>query len=183
MLTAQGKKTQNIAEYLLYMWQIEDQIRAFNLDIDQIQRYIIDAYDQPETVKSAIRAWYESLIDMMKREGVTEKGHLQLNQNVLIELNDLHQQLMALPAYADYASLYYQTVPMIIEFKSKTNNPAISDIEACFNLMYGLLIMRLKKQPVTPETQQAADQISAYLRKLAAYYKLDKEKGLEQEEE
>ena len=36
MLTASAKKRENIAEYLLYMWQIEDLIRAFGLDTDRI---------------------------------------------------------------------------------------------------------------------------------------------------
>ena len=39
MIIASQKKKENIAEYLLYMWQIEDIIRAYGLDIDQIQAY------------------------------------------------------------------------------------------------------------------------------------------------
>ncbi len=38
MIIASQKKKENIAEYLLYMWQIEDIIRAYGLDIDQIQK-------------------------------------------------------------------------------------------------------------------------------------------------
>ena len=34
MIIASQKKKENIAEYLLYMWQIEDIIRAYGLDID-----------------------------------------------------------------------------------------------------------------------------------------------------
>ena len=37
MITASVKKRENIAEYLLYMWQIEDIIRAYGLDPDRIQ--------------------------------------------------------------------------------------------------------------------------------------------------
>ncbi len=44
MITASQKKRENIAEYLLYMWQIEDLIRANGLDIDKIQENIIDRY-------------------------------------------------------------------------------------------------------------------------------------------
>ncbi|MDE6294965.1 MAG: DUF4924 family protein, partial [Muribaculaceae bacterium] len=36
MYTASEKKRENIAEYLLYMWQIEDLIRSYNLDMDRI---------------------------------------------------------------------------------------------------------------------------------------------------
>ncbi|MDE6400025.1 MAG: DUF4924 family protein, partial [Muribaculaceae bacterium] len=44
MITASLKKRENIAEYLLYMWQIEDLIRANGLDIEKIKSNIIDQY-------------------------------------------------------------------------------------------------------------------------------------------
>lgn len=95
MYTASQKRKENIAEYLLYMWQIEDLIRANNLDIDKIRSSIIDLYDLPPEKKKEMEEWYESLIDMMRREGVEKNGHLQLNKNVIIQLDDLHRQLMA----------------------------------------------------------------------------------------
>ena len=55
MIIASQKKKENIAEYLLYMWQIEDIIRAYGLDIDQIQKHIIDSYDLPEEQKKSMR--------------------------------------------------------------------------------------------------------------------------------
>ncbi|WP_289686824.1 DUF4924 family protein, partial [Muribaculum intestinale] len=70
MYTASQKRKENIAEYLLYMWQIEDLIRANNLDIDKIRSSIIDLYDLPPEKKKEMEEWYESLIDMMRREGV-----------------------------------------------------------------------------------------------------------------
>ena len=84
MIIASQKKKENIAEYLLYMWQIEDIIRAYGLDIDQIQKHIINSYDLPEEQKKSMREWYESLIDMMHSEGVEKKGHLQLNKNTYV---------------------------------------------------------------------------------------------------
>ena len=69
MITASAKKRENIAEYLLYMWQIEDLIRAYGLDIDRIGNEIIDRHtglDGDE--RKRMREWYESLIDMMRRE-------------------------------------------------------------------------------------------------------------------
>ena len=34
MIIARRKRKENIAEYLLYMWQVEDLIRANNFDMD-----------------------------------------------------------------------------------------------------------------------------------------------------
>ena len=84
MFTASQKKKENIAEYLLYMWQIEDLIRANDLDMDKIERNIIDHYTNlSDEQRRDLYEWYESLIDMMRREGVEKHGHLQLNRNTL----------------------------------------------------------------------------------------------------
>ena len=60
------KEKENIAEYLLYMWQVEDLIRANDFDMDSIRRTVVDRYDQPDDVKEEIAKWYEELIEMMR---------------------------------------------------------------------------------------------------------------------
>jgi hypothetical protein len=179
MLIAKGRKTENIAEYLLYMWQIEDLIRAFKLDIELIQAQLIDHYDQPEEVKQEIREWYESLIEMMKQENVTEKGHLQLNKNVIIELNDLHNSLLNNPKENFYIMTYYKVLPIIVELRAKPGGAEYGEIETCLNTMYGMLMLRLQKKDISNETAAATSLISEFLRLLSAKYKKDKEEGLD----
>ena len=94
MYIASQKRKENIAEYLLYMWQIEDIIRANGLDLDKITVNIIDRYGLDDTQKKEMSEWYESLIDMMRRENVQKSGHLQLNKNIIIQLDDLHHALL-----------------------------------------------------------------------------------------
>ena len=111
MYIASQKRQQNIAEYLLYMWQVEDIIRAYHFDIDLIKENIIDRYSIDEDQRRQLVEWYESLIDMMRRENVTTKGHLQLNQNVLHSLVDLHQALLKDPRFTQYTAEFYKTLP------------------------------------------------------------------------
>ena len=124
MIIARQKKQENIAEYLLYMWQIEDIIRAFHGDIDTIQKQIIDGYrDQsPETLKE-IREWYDNLCEMMRLEGVLEKGHLQINKNVLIDLTDLHQRLLKSTREPFYGATFFKTLPYIVELRARSEIP------------------------------------------------------------
>ena len=75
MKIAQQLKAKNIAEYLIYMWQVEDLIRANECDIDKIRENIISRY--PEEEYPALEEWYGNLIDMMRAEGVKEMGHLR----------------------------------------------------------------------------------------------------------
>ena len=92
MLIARQKKKENIAEYLLYMWQVEDIIRACGGDMNLIRQRIIDGYQGlTDETRQEMTDWYENLCEMMRIEGVMEKGHLQINKNVIIELTDLHQ--------------------------------------------------------------------------------------------
>ncbi|MDD4921386.1 MAG: DUF4924 family protein, partial [Bacteroidales bacterium] len=165
--------------YLLYMWQIEDLIRACNLDIERIQTYIIDGYNQSDEVKRDIREWYESLIEMMKQEEVVNHGHLQLNKNVISELTELHNSLVLSPKESFYTMTYYKVLPLIVELRAKPGASDIGEIETCMNAMYGLLMLRLQKKEVTEETLAATALISDFLRLLSGKYKEDKEKGLD----
>ena len=174
MITASEKKRENIAEYLLYMWQIEDLIRAYGLDIDKIKDGIINRYQGLDDArKKEMTDWYESLIDMMRREDVVKSGHLQLNKNVIIALDDLHRRLLADPKFADYSAEYYRTLPLIVEIRAKAGENKADEIETCFNALYGILMLRLKGEKVSPETEQAVKQISRFLATLSKYYKKD----------
>ena len=174
MITASEKKRENIAEYLLYMWQIEDLIRANNLDIDKIQTSIIDQYqDLTDQQRKEMRDWYESLIDMMRREGVVEKGHLQINKNTIIQLEDLHRQLLGNEKFASYTAQFYHTLPIIVELRAKAGENKSGEIETCFNALYGLLLLRLQGKEISEETLKATAQISKFLAVLAMYYKQD----------
>lgn len=183
MFTASKKKRENIAEYLLYMWHIEDLIRANMLDLEKIDENIISKYTSLDSDQvKQLKDWYESLIDMMKREGIVEKGHLQLNKNVVIQLNDLHNQLLKDSKYADYSTEFYKTLPFIVELRAKSGNDKAGEIETCFNALYGIMMLRLAGKEVSGETALAIQQISRFLALLSKYYKLDYNNQLESPE-
>lgn len=167
MLIAQQKRKENIAEYVLYMWQIEDTLRAYKLDTDAIEKQIVSRYDVADNVKQQIRAWYNDLAEMMRVERVEHEGHLQINKNVVIQLTELHRKLLRNPAESDYSSVYYKTLPFIVELRSKNPNKDISELDTCFSALYGFLLLRLQQKPVSGETLAAITQISALLRRLS----------------
>ncbi|MDE5773276.1 MAG: DUF4924 family protein [Muribaculaceae bacterium] len=182
MFTASEKKRENIAEYLLYMWQIEDLIRAYNLDLDRIETEIIDKYSNlDEYQRKQMREWYESLIDMMRREGVEKSGHLQLNKNTILGLTDLHNRLMADSKYSDYHTEYYKTLPYIVELRAKQGDDKTGEIETCLSALYGLIMLRLQGREISAETMTAIKQITHYMALLSKYYKLDFNNALDQD--
>ncbi|MGI6073171.1 MAG: DUF4924 family protein [Fermentimonas sp.] len=170
------KKQDNISEYLLFMWQIEDLLRAYNLDIDKIEQYLINSVYETEEERKEARDWYEGLIMMMKSEGVQEKGHLQINKNVIIELTDLHLRLLKEPTESEYIGTYYNTLPYIVELRAKTSESDIPEIETCFTALYGYLLLKIQKKKITEATQAAVTQITALLRLLSKKYKEENSK-------
>lgn len=173
MIIASQKRKENIAEYLLYMWQIEDMIRANGLDIDRIKANIIDKYDLTDSQRKEMTEWYESLIDMMRREDVQQSGHLQMNKNVLGQLVALHQALLKDPRFGDYTAEFYRTLPYIVELRSKGGEDKVGEIETCFNALYGMLMLRLQSKEITPATQAAIKQISRFIAVLSHDFHLD----------
>lgn len=160
MIIAKQKKKENIAEYILYMWQIEDLIRAYKLDMNEIQRNIVERFDQPEPIKKEIANWYAGLIDLMKEEHKTTSGHLQFVQNTIDDLNHLHVQLIKSPNHLDYIEVYNQAKSGIEELMSKSKGLVENEIEACFNGLYGLLMLRLQQKTVSAETAHAMTSVS-----------------------
>ena len=90
MLIAREKKKNNIAEYILYMWQLEDMLRALKLDMEQVDRYLVAGFQADERTSKEIHDWYDNLIAIMQKEKVEEKGHIQALKNTVDELTELH---------------------------------------------------------------------------------------------
>lgn len=178
MIIASKKRKENIAEYILYMWQIEDLIRANDMDIAKIRANVIDKFGLDEAQKQEMEEWYESLIDMMRREGVVKSGHLQINRNILNQLVQLHQALLADPAFPEYTAEFYRTLPFIVELRSKAGENKVGEIETCFTALYGMLMMRLKQQAPTDATKDAIAQITKFIAVLSRNFHLDEEDKL-----
>lgn len=178
MFISQELRKNNIAEYLLYMWQVEDTIRAFGCSLPRIRREYVERFDYTEEQKADLVDWYGNLIRMMNEEGCREQGHLQINLATLRLLDDLHQQLLQSPKFPFYNAAYYKVLPFIVELRSRGAHKEQSEVETCLNLLYGVMLLRLQKKEITPNTQHAVNEVSTFIGMLSDYYKQDKEGGL-----
>ncbi|MBQ3998984.1 MAG: DUF4924 family protein [Paludibacteraceae bacterium] len=142
-------KSDNIAEYILYLWQMEDYLRAFPQNADAT----------PEL---------HELNEMMHREGIIEGGHLALANNALAELEDLHRSL--LDEDAMYRAALIRLTPQLNLLKAKTDRPTMSDIEACLVLLYQIMLLHLQKREITPETAAVQKQATEVLQFLSKTY-------------
>ena len=142
-------KKDNIAEYILHLWQMEDYLRAFPQNAEATQEL-------------------HELSEMMHREGVIESGHVALANNALGEVEDLHTQLLNEDAL--YRAAIIRLRPSLNLLKAKTDRPTMSDIEACFTLLYQIMLLRLQKREISPETTSVQTQATQVLQFLSKVY-------------
>lgn len=179
MFISQELRKKNIAEYLLYMWQVEDIIRAYGCSLSRIRHEYIDRFDYTAGQKEEMADWYGNLVRMMNGEGCRERGHLQINKIVMQQLSELNSQLLGSAKYPFYSSEYYRVLPFIVELRKRGAAKDENEIETCFNALYGIMTLRLQKKNISPDTEHAIKEITVFIGMLSDYYLKDKQEPLE----
>ena len=178
MFIAQELRKKSIAEYLLYMWQMEDLIRAYGCSLSRLRREYIDKFDYTDEQKDEETDWFGNLIRMMNEEGRREEGHLQINKIIVKDLADLHNQLMLSGKFPFYNAEYYKVLPFIVELRNK-GDKEINEIETCLDALYGVMLLRLQQKPVSDETESAIREITTFIGMLSDYCIKDRTEGLD----
>ena len=179
MFISQQLRKKSIAEYVLYMWQVEDLIRAYGCSLSRIKNeYVSQFSDYTDEQRSELVDWYGDLIRMINQEGKREKGHLQINQIVVQDVSDLHAQLLQSSKCPFYNAEYYKVLPFIVELRNRGSKD-VGEIETCLNALYGTMMLRLQKKPISPETAHAVKEITTFIGMLSDYYIKDRTEGLE----
>ena len=183
MFIAKEIRKKSIAEYLLYMWQIEDLIRAYGCSLPRIKRdYISKFSNLTEEQKEDETDWFGNLIRMMNEEGKREYGHLDINRVLLQDVIDLHARLLQSSKFPIYNAEYYKVLPFIVELRNR-GDKELNEIETCLDALYGVMMLRLQKKPITPETERAIKEITVFVGLLSDYYIKDRTEGLKFEDD
>jgi hypothetical protein len=75
-----------------------------------------------------------------------------------------------------YRGIYDEASENLEIFKTKSENSGSGDVENCLNALYGLLLLRLRKKPVSKETEIAMASFSKVLAFLSKRF-LEVERG------
>lgn len=178
MFISQQLRKKSIAEYLLYMWQVEDIIRAYDCSLTRIRREYIARFDYTDEQIEDMTDWYGNLVTMMNQEGKRERGHLQINQVVLQQMAELHTNLLNSSKFPFYTSQYYKVLPFIVELRNRGDKEK-GEVETCLDALYGTMMLRLQQKEITPNTAHAIKEITTLLGMLSDYYEKDRTEGLE----
>lgn len=183
MLIAREKKKSNIAEYILYMWQVEDLLRAFQLDMDKVDQFVVAGFQVNEETAKEMHDWYDNIIAIMKAEKVELQGHIQVLKNTVDELTELHFFLLQEAHDRRYQQIVTMAAGNLVEFRARAEvGNDLSDVELALNGLYGHLMLRLQKKEVNPQTASAMESFSKMIAYLAAKYKQMEEESEQADE-
>ena len=99
MYIAQSKRKENIAEYILYLWQLEDLLRALQFSPEAVYSQLVQKQERlSEQQKQQALVWYMELAGLLREEGKEQSGHLEHTMHLIADLDNLHRQLLTLPA-------------------------------------------------------------------------------------
>ena len=180
MKIAQQLSRKSRIEHLLYLWQVEDILRAYDLNFDRVKAEYLSRFTfDNDNDRAANEKWYEDHCQMMIGEGLRERGHLQIHEHLLQELEETHQRLLKDDKYPYYRQMYYKVLPYIVELRNRGANKEENEMETCFNSLYGLMMLRLQKKEISPDTMHAVKEITTLVGMLNDYYFKEKKEGLE----
>jgi hypothetical protein len=167
---AESKKSQNIAEYLIYMYQMEDLIRSYQGDRGEMDRFVVSKYPVSEDEKIDISSWFADLSNQMKTEAIIEKGHLAELNHLVTDLAQLHWKL--LKTDKTYFETYSKAKPFILGAIVQAEEKELgNEIQICLNGIYGLLLLRLLGKEVSGEQLKSAEAFGEVLSLLSLSYK------------
>ena len=160
----------NLVAYVLYMYQVEDIIRSYDLDMERIEGEFLPNYEYDDEQLDEAYSWWEGLVRMMKEEGCQQRGHVQVVKNTIFLLTDRHKELLKDEKMPFYSAAYYKALPFIVELRSKGDGKRKPELETCLDAVYGLTLLKMQNKPVSAETSAAISAISHLLNMLAENY-------------
>lgn len=145
MYIARTKRKENIAEYILYLWQLEDLLRALQFSPEAIYTQLVGpaAAGDPEK-DSSLLLWYVEIGNLLQQEGKSESGHLEHTLHLISDLQSLHEDLLKAPGGKRYRELYALLQPELPRLREMLGDKEVSDIELSFRALYATVLYRIK---------------------------------------
>jgi Domain of unknown function (DUF4924) len=165
------KRNQNIAGYVIGMWFVEEMLRACGMDKASVRERLVAPMQVDDNAKAEMQAWYMDLIDRMYDEGVEERGHLQELDQILQELQLLHDLLIGQLEDEDYLRCFQKAEDDVRNLIARSKGGTRGVVEACFTGVYGTMLLRTQGKRISKATTDAERHLRALLNSLSAHYK------------
>ena len=168
---AQQKRKENIAEYILYLWQLEDLLRALQFSPEAIYATLVKPRHLDSQQEQLLLAWYMDIAHLLEQEGKEKSGHLDHTLHLISDMHDLHLRLMNQQEvdvmYRQRYTVLTQYLPTVRSLLGKESD--MSDTELCFRALYAAMLYRIKGEgeSVVADTLEV---ISPFIATLTDYF-------------
>lgn len=169
MTIAESKRQNNIAEYIIHMYQTEDLIRAYEFDLVEIKERIVNHIPGDDGEKAALTEWYKDIISKMKKEGIEKSGHLSEVQLIVEELSKIHKELQSTDN--NFEDVYHKSKSHIDKSLAIAEGQIVSEVQICLNGVYGLLLLRVEGKKIADELMESINAFGDILSYLSFKYK------------
>ena len=168
---AQQKRKENIAEYILYLWQIEDLLRALQFSPEAIYSTLVKPRGLDSQQQQMLLAWYMDIANLLVQEGKEKSGHLDHTLHLISDMHDLHLRLMQ---QQDVAEIYRQRYAVLTHhlpaLRSRLGKESdMSDTELCFRALYAAMLYRIKGEGEKAVTD-TIEVVSPFIATLTDYF-------------
>lgn len=168
---AQSKRKENIAEYILYLWQLEDLLRALQFSPEAIYSQLVAPREVDEEQKHIYLLWYMDIVNLLRKEGKEETGHLEHTLHLIADMHNLHLRLMHHPIGEHYRKTFAALMPQLPRLRQMVQKEEISDTEIAFRALYATMLYRIKGGDKGGEAiKDTIELISPVVGELAAMY-------------
>ncbi len=171
---ARQKRDENIAEYILYIWQLEDLLRALRFDPRAVFEALVAPREGTDEWKLSALEWYMEIAELLTAEGKAEGGHLDHTLHLIGEMNDLHAMLLEQPVGRGYRELFARLAPALPALRTTLGRDDVSDIELAFRALYAAMLYRIKgvRAEITGEVVELVSPVVATLSDM--YHKVER---------
>ncbi len=174
MDSAQRLRGENVAEYILYLWQIEDLLRALQFSPEAIySQFVAPRKELSAEAQQVLLSWYVELGELLQKEGKEERGHLDHTLHLISDLHNLHLILQKNDVGARYRVLYTsleEVLPDLRALITDEQNRTMSDTELCFRALYAAMLYRIKGEGGKSAVSDTLEYISPVIAELVNIY-------------
>ena len=153
---AQRLRKENISEYILYLWQLEDLLRALQFSPEAIYSQLVAPRGADPQTSQVIFLWYMDIASLLRSEGKEQNGHLEHTLHLIGDLQNLHRQLMTMPAGESYRPLAARLEQSLPALRQKMGRTDVGEIELCFRALYAAMLYKIKGEK---NKQQVIDEV------------------------
>jgi hypothetical protein len=153
MTLADSKKKAHIVEYILFLWQIEDLIRAAQFNPVLLEKWAVDTANSEGSDPEKEKEWIVRMATDMRSQGKTELGHVASVSETMVELAHLHEMLMGPMEDKRYMESFEVAEPMMKDLSAKQPGSSLHPVEQLLVALYGFLILRLQNKSISAETE------------------------------